>query len=62
LSSDEVKQKVESAKLVLFIGPLTTDFNTGNFSSNIKEERSIKVCPWFRSEKKNALIMIMEHE
>lgn len=43
LSSAEVKKKVESAKLVLFLGPLTTDFNTGNFSDNIKAERSIKL-------------------
>ncbi|KAF8810967.1 putative pyruvate decarboxylase 2 [Phlegmacium glaucopus] len=43
LSSADVKQKVESAKLVLFIGPLHTDFNTGKFSYNIKEERSIKI-------------------
>ncbi|KIM41681.1 hypothetical protein M413DRAFT_71562 [Hebeloma cylindrosporum] len=43
LSSAEVKQKVETAKLVLFLGPLTTDFNSGNFSTNVKQERSIKL-------------------
>jgi len=43
LSSEEVKKRVETAKLVLFLGPLDTDFNTGNFSYRIKEDRSIKL-------------------
>jgi len=43
LSSAAVKEKVESAKLVLFIGPLSTDFNSGNFSHNIDAEKSIKL-------------------
>lgn len=44
LSDAEVKKKVETARLVVLIGPLTTDFNSGKFSYNIKDENSIKVC------------------
>ncbi|KAF8880218.1 hypothetical protein CPB84DRAFT_1792704 [Gymnopilus junonius] len=43
LSSPDVKEKVKAAKLVLFLGPLDTDFNTGNFTSNIEQKRSIKL-------------------
>jgi len=43
LSSDEVKKKVHAAKLVLFIGPLTTDFNSGKFTAELPQERSIKL-------------------
>ncbi|KJA15249.1 hypothetical protein HYPSUDRAFT_92030 [Hypholoma sublateritium FD-334 SS-4] len=43
LSSPDVKKSVENAKLVLFIGPLNTDFNTGNFSYKISDDKSIKL-------------------
>ncbi|KAH9483490.1 Pyruvate decarboxylase [Psilocybe cubensis] len=43
LSDAEVKKKVESARLVVLIGPLTTDFNSGKFSYKIKDENAIKI-------------------
>lgn len=43
MSSKEVKDKVESAEVVLFLGPIPTDFNTGKFTYNIKENRLINV-------------------
>ncbi|KNZ80941.1 Pyruvate decarboxylase [Termitomyces sp. J132] len=43
ISRPEIKEKVESAKLVLSVGPLKTDLNTANFSYNIPVERTIEV-------------------
>ncbi|KAG6891358.1 hypothetical protein C0992_008473 [Termitomyces sp. T32_za158] len=43
ISRPEIKEKVESAKLVLCVGPLKTDLNTANFSYNIQVERSIEL-------------------
>ncbi|KAH0586333.1 hypothetical protein H2248_007577 [Termitomyces sp. 'cryptogamus'] len=43
ISRPEIKEKVESAKLVLSVGPLKTDLNTANFSYNIPVERTIEL-------------------
>jgi len=40
-----VKERVESTKLVMSIGSLQSDFNTGNFSYNIPTGRHIEVSP-----------------
>ena len=38
-----MKDKVENAALVISIGGLGTDFNTGNFSYNIPTEKLVEV-------------------
>ncbi|KAG6830708.1 hypothetical protein H0H92_015184 [Tricholoma furcatifolium] len=43
ISRPEIKEKVESAKLVLSVGALRSDFNTGNFSYNIPVKRTIEL-------------------
>ncbi|KAG6901008.1 hypothetical protein C0995_002540 [Termitomyces sp. Mi166 len=43
ISRPEIKEKVESAKLVLSVGGLRSDFNTGNFSYNIPVKRTIEL-------------------
>jgi pyruvate decarboxylase len=43
LTSPQIKDRVENAKLILSIGSLATDFNTGNFSYNIPESRHIEL-------------------
>ncbi|KAJ3515382.1 hypothetical protein NLJ89_g1793 [Agrocybe chaxingu] len=42
LTHPDVKEKVENAKLILSIGSLGSDFNTGNFSYNIPKTRQIE--------------------
>jgi TPP-dependent 2-oxoacid decarboxylase len=43
ITRPDVKKKVESAKLILSIGSLKSDYNTGNFSYNIPTQRTIEV-------------------
>ena len=43
LTRPEVKDKVENAALIISIGGLGTDFNTGNFSYNIPTEKLVEV-------------------
>ncbi|KAG6891359.1 hypothetical protein C0992_008474, partial [Termitomyces sp. T32_za158] len=43
ISRPDIKEKVESAKLVLSVGGLRSDFNTGNFSYNIPVKRTIEL-------------------
>ncbi|KAH8104669.1 pyruvate decarboxylase [Cristinia sonorae] len=43
ISRPEVKEKVESAKLILSIGALKSDFNTGNFTYHIPISRTIEL-------------------
>lgn len=43
LTDPAVKEAVEGAKLVLSIGSLLSDFNTGNFSYNITTRHNIEV-------------------
>ncbi|KAG6906948.1 hypothetical protein DXG01_011208 [Tephrocybe rancida] len=43
ISRPEIKDKVEAAKLVLSIGGLGSDFNTGNFTYNIPVKRTIEL-------------------
>ncbi|KAG6896937.1 hypothetical protein C0995_010925, partial [Termitomyces sp. Mi166 len=43
ISRPEIKEKVESARLVLSVGPLKTDLNTANFTHNIPVERTIEL-------------------
>jgi pyruvate decarboxylase len=43
LSSPQVKEKVESAKLVLSIGAMLSDFNTGNFSYHIPKSSTVEL-------------------
>ncbi|EIN12769.1 pyruvate decarboxylase [Punctularia strigosozonata HHB-11173 SS5] len=43
ISRPEVKEKVENAKLILSIGGLKSDFNTGNFSYQIPTTRTIEL-------------------
>jgi len=43
ISDPSVKEKVESAKLILSVGALKSDFNTGNFSYNIPTNRTVEV-------------------
>ncbi|KAJ7459792.1 pyruvate decarboxylase [Mycena latifolia] len=42
ISHPDIKEKVESAKLILSIGSLKSDFNTGNFSYRIPSRRTIE--------------------
>ena len=44
LSHPEIKEKVENAKLILSVGALKSDFNTGNFTYHIPVARTIEVC------------------
>ena len=43
LSHPEIKEKVENAKLILSVGALKSDFNTGNFTYHIPVARTIEV-------------------
>ncbi|PPQ68333.1 hypothetical protein CVT24_004814 [Panaeolus cyanescens] len=43
LTHPSIKDKVENAKLMISIGLLSTDFNTGNFSYNIPTRRLIEL-------------------
>lgn len=43
ISRPEVKEKVENAKLILSIGALKSDFNTGNFTYHIPTHRTIEL-------------------
>jgi len=47
LSRPEVKDKVENAALIISIGGLGTDFNTGNFSYNIPTEKLVELHSTF---------------
>ncbi|KAF7299075.1 Pyruvate decarboxylase [Mycena indigotica] len=42
ISHPEIKEKVESAKLILSIGCLKSDFNTGNFTYSIPTPRTVE--------------------
>nr|AJP77091.1 indole-3-pyruvic acid (IPA) decarboxylase [Tricholoma vaccinum] len=42
ITKRDVKRKVEFAKLILSIGSLKSDYNTGNFSYNIPTQRTIE--------------------
>ncbi|KAI8994177.1 pyruvate decarboxylase [Trametes punicea] len=43
VSNPAIKEKVESAKLILSIGALKSDFNTGNFTYHIPTQRTIEL-------------------
>ena len=43
ISRPEVKEKVEGAKLILSVGGLKSDFNTGNFSYQIPTTRTVEL-------------------
>jgi pyruvate decarboxylase len=43
ISHAEVKEKVESAKLVLSIGAIKSDYNTGNFTFRIPQATTVEV-------------------
>jgi pyruvate decarboxylase len=43
LSHPEVKNKVESAKLILDVGGILSDFNTGNFTYHIPKSRAVEL-------------------
>ncbi|KAF9527537.1 pyruvate decarboxylase THI3 [Crepidotus variabilis] len=43
LSHNEVKESVENAKLIISLGLLSSDFNTGNFSYHIPTNRHIEL-------------------
>jgi len=42
ISHPDIKEKVESAKLILSVGGLKSDFNTGNFTYSIPPARTIE--------------------
>ncbi|KAJ6559257.1 pyruvate decarboxylase [Mycena vulgaris] len=42
ISHPDIKEKVESAKLILSVGCLKSDFNTGNFTYSIPASRTIE--------------------
>ncbi|KAJ7095933.1 pyruvate decarboxylase [Mycena belliarum] len=42
ISHPEVKEKVESAKLILSVGALKSDFNTGNYTYSMSPSRTIE--------------------
>jgi len=43
ISHPEIKEKVESAKLIISVGALKSDFNTGNFTYHIPIGRTIEL-------------------
>ncbi|KAF7365283.1 Pyruvate decarboxylase [Mycena venus] len=43
ISHPDIKEKVESAKLILSVGSLKSDFNTGNFTYSIPPSRTIEL-------------------
>ncbi|KAI0051089.1 pyruvate decarboxylase [Auriscalpium vulgare] len=43
LSHPEIKEKVESAKLILAVGSLKSDFNTGNFTYRIPQVSTVEL-------------------
>lgn len=44
ISHPDIKEKVETASLILSIGALKSDFNTGNFTYSIPTSRTVEVC------------------
>lgn len=44
LTHEEIKDKVEQAKLIISVGALKSDFNTGNFTYSIPTSRTVEVC------------------
>ncbi|KAI0927356.1 hypothetical protein AcV5_007910 [Taiwanofungus camphoratus] len=49
ISQPAIKEKVESAKLIISVGALKSDFNTGNFTYHIPTHRTIEVRAGFGS-------------
>ncbi|KAL5524687.1 hypothetical protein ACEPAF_9832 [Sanghuangporus sanghuang] len=43
LTREDIKEKVENAKLILSIGSLKSDFNTGNFTYSIPTARTVEL-------------------
>ncbi|KAI0770183.1 pyruvate decarboxylase [Fomes fomentarius] len=43
ISHDDIKEKVEAATLILSIGGLKSDFNTGNFTYHIPTQRTVEL-------------------
>ncbi|KAA1469815.1 pyruvate decarboxylase [Dentipellis sp. KUC8613] len=43
ISHPDIKEKVEAAKLILYVGALKSDFNTGNFTYRIPPSRTIEL-------------------
>ncbi|KAJ6619463.1 thiamine diphosphate-binding protein [Mycena sp. CBHHK59/15] len=43
ISHPDIKEKVESAKLILSVGSLKSDFNTGNFTYSIPASRTVEL-------------------
>lgn len=43
ISHPEILEKVESAKLLISIGSVLSDFNTGNFTYHIPRSKTIEV-------------------
>ncbi|KAI0700359.1 pyruvate decarboxylase [Cerioporus squamosus] len=43
ISHEDIKEKVESAKLILSVGGLKSDFNTGNFTYHIPTQRTVEL-------------------
>ena len=43
ISKPEVKDKVENAKLIITIGSVLSDLNTGNFTYHIPRSKTIEV-------------------
>ncbi|KAL0563434.1 hypothetical protein V5O48_018634, partial [Marasmius crinis-equi] len=49
ISRPEIKEKVENAKLILSIGSLKSDFNSGNFTYSIPTNRTVELhSSWTR--------------
>ena len=43
ITSPKIKDKIENAKLILSIGSLKSDFNTGNFTYKIPVSNTVEV-------------------
>ena len=43
ITAPEIKEKIENAKLILSVGSLKSDFNTGNFSYSIPVSNTVEV-------------------
>ncbi len=48
ISHPDIKDMVESAKLIISVGSLKSDFNTGNFTYSIPKMNTIEVCNLYR--------------
>jgi hypothetical protein len=48
-SLDPVREEVEAADFVLYVGSLKSDFNSGSFSVHIREEVTVKLHSWTTS-------------